>query len=93
MLCTLGGVLINREEITMQMDDFQWFIDNYQSLFSQFGNSYLAIKDKKVIGTYDSFAEAVKKTAESHPLGSFIVQQCNGSASAYTTYIASMNFV
>lgn len=81
-----------KELITVLKEDFIWFVDNYQKLYSKYGNSFLAIKDKTVLGSYDSYAEGVHKTAETHPLGTFIIQQCNGSASAYTAYIASTDF-
>lgn len=72
--------------------DFKWFIDNYAVLFERYGISYIAIKDSKVLGSYASYGEAVRKTSETEPLGTFIVQFCNGDVSGYTNYIASMNF-
>lgn len=73
--------------------DFKWFLDNYDDIFREYGNCYVAIKDKKVLGTYGSTAEAVKETSKNEPLGSFIVQYCNGDESGYTNYIASMHFM
>ena len=73
---------------TAQDLDFQWFLDHYDSLFQQYGESYLAIKNEKVIGSFPSYAEAVEKTEQTEELGSFIVQYCNGDESAYTAYIA-----
>ena len=72
------------------MGDFKWFVDNYQSLFDEYGHKFLAIKDKHVIGAYNSFMDAVESTHEEP--GTFIVQECNGNESAYTNYISSWNF-
>ena len=69
--------------------DFEWFIENYDSLYKSFGECYLAIKDKKVIGKYASFAEGVHETEKTEKLGSFIIQQCNGDVSGYTSYIVT----
>lgn len=77
----------------IQDQDFQWFLDNYDSLFEQYGNKYLAIKDKKIIGVYKTYAEGVKETQKTEELGSFIIQHCNGDESGYTNYISSMNFM
>lgn len=77
----------------LQAQDFEWFLDNYDALFKKYGDSYIAIRNKTVLGTYGSFEEGVKATKESLPLGAFIVQHCNGSESGYTNYIASMNFM
>ena len=74
----------------MQNDDYQWFLEQYDRLFNEYGDAYLAIKDKTIIGVYSSYAEGVKETAKRYPLGSFIVQYCNGSPSAYTSYISAL---
>lgn len=76
----------------MQKDDFKWFLKNYDDLFKKYGSTFLAIKDKKVLGSYSSYADGVNQTLKSEPLGTFIVQFCNGNESAYTNYISSMNF-
>jgi hypothetical protein len=78
--------------IYMQETDYKWFVENYNDLFKKYGHSYLAIKNKEVIGEYDNFSTAVHETTKTHELGTFIVQHCNGSTSAYTVHIASMNF-
>lgn len=67
--------------------DFNWFLNNYNDLYKQYGHKFLAIKDKKIIGVYDSVRQAVDEIKE--PLGTFIVQECNGDSSAYTNSIAS----
>lgn len=77
----------------MQDADFIWFIENYGDLFSIYGQSFLAIKGKKVLGAYPSYAIGVRETLKNEALGTFIVQECNGHESAYTDHIASMNFL
>lgn len=68
--------------------DFNWFLNNYDALFKQYGHKYLVIKNKKVLGAYDSVRQALDNTHEE--LGTFIVQECNGSNSAYTNNIPSI---
>ena len=77
----------------MQKSDYEWFLKNYDSLFQEYGQSFLVIKDSKVLGSYSSYADGVNRTLEHEPLGTFIVQFCNGNDSAYTNHIASMNFM
>lgn len=77
----------------MQDKDFQWFLKNYNDLYTQYGESYVAISNETVLGAYNSYAEGVRETMKSFPLGSFIVQFCNGRESGYTGYIASADFV
>ena len=76
----------------LRKKDFQWFLEHYQELFIKYGVSFLAIKDQRVLGSYPSYAIGVAETRKTEPVGSFIVQECNGSESAYSCYIASCDF-
>jgi len=78
--------------MTTQDKDYEWFVENYDSLFKQYGTAYLVIKNKAVIGTYPNCAEAVRETAKSHNPGTFIVQYCDGTEDAYVAHITSMCF-
>lgn len=78
--------------VEMQSNDFEWFKNNLNTLFSKYGSRFVAIKNGRVIGVFDSYAEGVTETAKKEPLGSFIVQRCGKDESAYTNYISSMNF-
>lgn len=74
-------------------EDFGWFVDNYNSIFTQYGHKQIVVKDKKVIGVYDSIKEAIEKTCLTEEMGTFIVQECDGSESAYTNYISSWQLI
>jgi len=76
-----------------QSMDYKWFLENYEELFKTYGNSYLAIKNKAVLGVYSSYAEGVRTASQNNELGTFIVQRCNGDESAYTIYISSTFFM
>lgn len=73
-------------------EDFEWFEEHYQEFQSEYGNAFLAIKNKQVIGVYGSYGDGVRETQKTEPLGTFIVQECNKNHIAYTCCIASMNF-
>ena len=77
----------------MLENDYKWFLHNYNKLYDEYGHSFLVIKNEHVVGSYESFAVAVRSAAKTNDLGTFIVQECNGDESAYTNYIASMNFM
>ena len=76
----------------MQSSDYNWFVDNHVELFQKYGSVYLVIKNKTVIGSYNSYAEGVRAASLYEEPGSFIVQRCGGDESAYTNYISSMFF-
>ena len=78
---------------TLQNDVFKWFLDNYDRIYREYGKCYVAIKNKKILGIYNSAAEGIRETKKSEEIGSFIVQYCNGEESGYTNYISSMNFM
>lgn len=76
----------------MQNMDFNWFVENHEKLFAEYGSSFIAIKNKTVLGVYDTYGNAVRETSQTEELGTFIVQRCGADESAYTCYISSMNF-
>ena len=67
--------------------DFDFFITNYQELFKQYGHKFLAIKNEKVIGAYDSVPDAISKLSPTYKIGTYIIQECTGDDSAYRTTI------
>ena len=76
---------------SIQSNDFHWFVDNMPSLYKEYGDCFLAIKNQTILGSYPSYAAAVYETKKSESLGSFIVQQCGKDESAYTNFISSFN--
>lgn len=36
-------------------NEYKWFLTNYSDLFKEYGDSFLAIKDEAVLGTYSSY--------------------------------------
>ena len=74
-------------------NDFHWFLNNYKYLYEQHGHKFLAIQYKTIIGVYDGMREALDKTAQRYPLGTFSVQECNGNESAYLVSIVTVDFV
>ena len=67
--------------------DFDFFIENYQNLYKEYGHKFLAIKDKKVLGAYDSVTETISDLTPTYEVGSYIIQECTGDESAYRTTI------
>lgn len=74
-------------------EDFAWFKEHYPEFQKKYGNAFIVIKNKKVLGTYKSYAEGVRETEKTEDLGTFIVQECNPKCEAYHCYISSMNFL
>ena len=66
--------------------DFQWFIDNYMSIYERYGECYVAIRNKKIIGIFDSFGDACCEMDKTSRPTDQIIQYCNGDQSGYTAY-------
>ena len=64
-------------------EDYIWFEEHYEEFKKRYGDAFLVIKDKKVIGVYDSYASGVRVTEKTEQLGAFIVQQCLADRPAY----------
>lgn len=73
--------------------EFNYYLKNQDELVKQHSGKFIAIKDCKVIGVYDSELDAIKKTTEDHELGTFLIQKCEeGDASYSQTYHSRVIF-
>lgn len=68
----------------MLKNEFEYFLANKENLVKDYEGKFIVIKDRKVIGAYDTEAMAVKETAKEHALGTFLVQECSLSEDSYT---------
>ncbi len=64
--------------------EFKYYIKNQNKLVKKYNNKYVVIKNEKVIGVYDSVAEAVQKTSKKEQMGNFLVQKCTPGKEDYT---------
>lgn len=68
--------------------DFEFFKSINKSFFSENGHKYLAIKNESVIDTADSVQDLINKMNEkSISVGTYLIQECTGDDSAFTTTI------
>ena len=63
--------------------DFDFFVKNYDDLYKEYGHKFLAIKDKKVLGAYESVPEAIELLSDMYKVGTYSIQECSGDDSAY----------
>lgn len=73
-------------------EDFCWFQENYTDIQSKYGDCFVVIKGKNVIGSHETYAQAVRETEKTEERGTFIVQECHAQGAMYQACIASMNF-
>lgn len=70
--------------------DFNYFVANYEWLYNKYGHKFIVIKNQQILGAYETMDFAIDETMKTEPLGTFIVQECSGSSSAYRTSIINL---
>jgi hypothetical protein len=77
----------------MLKDEFQYYLDNQEHLVSKYNGKFLVIKDKEVVGSYDSNVDAFNDSKDKYPPGSFLIQKCSPGNSDYTqTFHSRVSF-
>lgn len=73
--------------------EFKYYLEHQDELVKRYNGKFIVIKDRKVIGVFDSELEAITKTTETHELGTFLVQKCEPGSESYTqTYHSRVTF-
>jgi len=74
--------------------EFKYYLEHQDELVKKYNGKFIVIKNREVIGDFDSELEAIEKTAEKHELGTFLVQKCEPGSESYTqTYHSRVAFV
>ena len=65
--------------------NFEWYKNELANLAKKYPEKFIAIKDCKVLGAYDTFLAAIDLTEQQgYELGTFIVQKASTDPMAYT---------
>ena len=59
----------------MQDQDFDYFLENINSLYKKYGHKFVAVKNQNILGAYESFNEALDTTLQTEKLGTFLIQE------------------
>lgn len=69
----------------MLTEEFEYYIDNQSELIKKYENKFLIIKDKSILGAYDSFEEALKQSQKKKLIpGTYLIQHCTPGEESYT---------
>jgi len=73
--------------------EFKYYLEHQEELVKKYNGKFIIIKNREVIGVFDSELEAIEKTAEKYELGTFLVQKCEPGSESYTeTYHSRVTF-
>ena len=64
--------------------EFEFYLDRQAELVAQYEGKYVVIRECQVLGAYDDEMEAIERTTQRFPLGSFLVQKCEPGTENYT---------
>ena len=67
----------SKEDDVMTSKNYEYFKENFETLYSKYKDKYIVIKDCNIIGVFDSFDEAVTETLKTEKLGEFSIQHCS----------------
>jgi hypothetical protein len=70
--------------MTSLEEELEYYIQHQDELVARYEGKYLVIKDKKVVGVYDSEIEAYNDAKSKYEAGSFLIQPCVPGADSYT---------
>lgn len=66
-----------------RLDDFCWFVENYDNIYKQYGECYVAVRNKEIIGVFSNFGDACHEMDKVSKSTDQIIQYCNGKESGY----------
>ena len=66
------------------MEEFQFYLDNQAEFVKKYDGRVIALKGRVVLGDYEDYREALTKTAESHEVGTFLLQKVSPGDKDYT---------
>lgn len=56
--------------------DFDYFLENMEELYRVYRHKFVAIKNRNILGTYNSFIKAYESTLKTEEIGTFLIQEC-----------------
>lgn len=73
---------------TEKYEDFEFFKSINADFFRNNGHKFLAIKNATILDFSDSIKSLIEKMAnKSYEVGTYLIQECTGDNSAYTTTV------
>lgn len=68
----------------MLKEEFEFYLAHQEELVEKYRGKFIVIKNKKVIGEYDTEVDAYAKTVANEELGTFLIQECQPGNENYT---------
>jgi hypothetical protein len=73
-----------KEQEARREEDYRWFRENLPELEKRYGDKYVVIKDKRIIGAHETLHKALGCAREREKPGAFLIQLCTTDESRTT---------
>jgi hypothetical protein len=64
--------------------EFRYFLEHQSDFLPEHEGKFLLIRDQRLVGTFETEAQAINAGIERFELGSFLVQRCERGEESYT---------
>lgn len=64
--------------------EFEYYLRNQDDLVQKYNNKHIVIIGEKVVGVYNTDAEALLDSESKYQLGTFLIQKCTPGKDDYT---------
>jgi hypothetical protein len=68
----------------MLKEEFQYYLANQSELVKAHNGKFIVLKNKAIIGVYNSHSEAYSETVKNEELGTFLIQHCLPGKEGYS---------
>lgn len=74
----------------MLKDELNFYITNQAELVKKYNGKILVIKEKNIIGVYETPLDAYIEAQKQNELGTFLIQPCEKGPDAYTVTLSPL---
>jgi hypothetical protein len=68
----------------MLKEQFQYYLDNQDEFVNKYNNKFIVIKNKEVVGSFNTEIEAYSDSVKKYELGTFLIQEVKPGNESYT---------
>ena len=73
--------------------EFDYYLNNQKELSKKYPDKFIVIVGEQVVADYPTYEEALYKSKNAMPKGTFLIQRCLNSSIAYTSTFHSNVFL
>ena len=72
------------ESVGSLQDEFKFYLENQDDFLKRYEGRFIVIKNRKVLGSYESEIEAYKEIQKEHQLGTCLIQLVQEGENSYS---------